>query len=452
MEQDELIRALVPPKQAPGTFSAPQAESILKGLMEPFGQFGRVMTGQSENLPLDVGELALNAIPPAKAIMMGPLGLAALSKNRGAAAIRQQMEDILGGLGKAEAWKQQKLFRDYSGGPRLEVPDTKTRLTQVGPKEFRFDNPYVDVHRAYDIPYIKAEKPDPRSPVIAGVRGSNVKLYANPEDIAAGKNIRSDNPVAAAAHEIGHITDAQEGAPIGFNMELAPFTEDFYRRMGWNVPSARHTDIPDILSRAIAQNPQSDIARAAYQTYLREAGENSAENVANRFLYPQVYPLHPESTMRYPYEQQFDARQALKDFGAEIPGWESSAVLGKRFESRWSTPQNKLFTHELLDRPGGEVIGRADFSTTKQKPGYLSMDWIGSNLGKDEDATGFEGANTLGYRHMRELMRDISKTYPEYSATGGHRVSGARLKAGKFGDMELPLKPGGLIRALGIPE
>ena len=55
---------------------------------------------------------------------------------------------------------------------------------------------------------------------------------------------------------------------------------------------------------------------------------------------------------------------------------------------------------------------------------------------------------------MRELVRSINETYPDIKSVAGYRVSGARTGRASPGtilgaDADVPLKPGGLISALG---
>lgn len=68
----------------------------------------------------------------------------------------------------------------------------------------------------------------------------------------------------------------------------------------------------------------------------------------------------------------------------------------------------------------------------------LYVDWVGK-AGKEPYST---GPNSFGKADMRDMMQQLKKEFPEAEIIGGHRVSGARDKAGAVGGTYMPLKSG----------
>jgi hypothetical protein len=426
----------------------------------------------------EIGEFGANFMPmgklgaAAKAIMFGPIGLGRLS-GRSASEMAEKMDQLLRKSGTEGAFKQGGVFRGYKGAPMMEIPDIGASLRPHGPEiggmqEFKFFNPAVDIHKAYDLPPVLVHRPDPEMSAFGGAtkKGGETSLFVSPEDVIAD---RSPWPSATipgiAAHELQHAIQEREGWPKGFNPSMAPFTEQFWKNwMGGLMPPAgvrggtKPVEISKMISAGLARpsETESDLLRAARETYNLEAGENQAENVRNRLENPALYHIHPSVTQGNPFVRQFSAPEEFAKMGFTIPSYampERGVVLGPRIESRWSRPEQQMFSHSLLDSKTGSLVGSLAGRIHANDPTKLHVDWIGA-----EDTTGgrnpYSSANSLGPREMRELVRSINETYPDIKSVAGYRVSGARTGRASPGtilgaDADVPLKPGGLISALG---
>lgn len=269
--------------------------------------------------------------PLAKAVFLGPLGLARISGKpvqemlELERAVASRSSDPTIGRPiitreNIEDWQKARLFSGVDRKLRAELPDDTAKLVPVGPaqpgnlsniQEFQFQHPYHNLHEIYDIPNIKVglDRPPSVSPNVGGVHfpgTREIEIYTTPEAAVKDLAMRGHyTPKSTAGHEIQHGIQRMEGFETGAYPPNASFTRPFWEELGKPVPKqAEMMEASEELTKLWQSGDKNPLLEAAQRIYRRAMGETEARNVQYRMANPSIYSLHPLTTMDVPTSMQ----------------------------------------------------------------------------------------------------------------------------------------------------
>jgi hypothetical protein len=132
---------------------------------------------------------------------------------------------------------------------------------------------------------------------------------------------------------------------------------------------------------------------------------------------------------------------------AETPAQGKFELRQDELNAHHTASGGKMFQFGIFDRETGQQAGYADVRMGKMwngeyDPGLLWVDMVQATKGGPWD---HGGALAFGGKETRALLPELQKRFPEMTRIGGFRVSGARARTGRIGNVVIDAKTGKLL-------
>ena len=209
----------------------------------------------------------------------------------------------------ADVFFRSSWLHGADGALKKELPDAGAKLVPTGKmnelgQEFVWRHPAGDIHKIYDIPPITIG-PGVGPGARTNLETRRIMIGADPTTPAGWKYANS-----VIAEEIQHAIQAVEKFAPGTTPVAEVLFPEYWKILGRLFPSGRnamqtlreHADVIRRGERDYAEQNTREF-RAAYEAYLKSAGEVEAKNAVER-LVKGAYRKHPLETMSVPPKDQ----------------------------------------------------------------------------------------------------------------------------------------------------